>query len=256
MTSTPTSEWQGRHSDKDHLRQAVWEQLKIHQAARRDPVGHIPNFEKSEVAAAHLAVLNIWQQANVVKCNPDASQKPVRLQALQDGKLLYMAIPRLTKKQCFVALHQDALALKGIPLTQAANMRDALIYGRLVAFDEMQPIDLVVVGCVAVSRQGGRAGKGAGFADLELAMLQEGGLVQPETPIVTTVHALQVVDDLPMQAHDWPLDWIVTPQGAMATRTSLPRPTGLDWQALQPDQVKKIPVLRLLAQQQGQLPLA
>lgn len=251
MATSPSSEWAGRNADKDALRQEIWESLRHHQAAKRNPVGHIPNFVGSEIAAERLAALAIWQQAQVVKCNPDSPQKPVRLQALREGKLLYMAVPRLARKQCFVALHRDALEAKGVPLTKAANMRDALIHGRLVAFAEMQPIDLVIVGCVAVATTGGRTGKGAGFADLELAMLREGGLVQADTPIVTTVHELQVVagDRLPMQPHDWPLDWIVTPEQAIETHTQFPHPTGLDWDTLQPDQIQKIPVLRRLAQQ-------
>jgi len=252
--SSHSSQWAGRHADKDVLRQEIWTLLKTHHATKRDPVGHIPNFVGAEVAAARLAELAVWQQAQVVKCNPDAPQKSVRLQALRDGKRLYMAVPRLARKQCFVALHREALAAKEIPLTQAANMRDALIHGELVTFDDMQPINLVVVGCVAVTPTGGRTGKGAGFADLELAMLREGGLVQPDTPIVTTVHPLQVVagDRLPMQAHDWPLDWVVTPQKTLATQTTFARPSGLDWKSLQSDQIRKIPVLRLLAQQRSE----
>jgi 5-formyltetrahydrofolate cyclo-ligase len=248
--SPSASEWSGRNADKDALRQEIWTILKEHGAAKRNPVGHIPNFVGAEIAAERLAELAVWQQAKVVKCNPDSPQKPVRLQALRDGKLLYMAVPRLAKKKCFVALHRDALEAKGISLEKAANMRDALIHGQLVAFDEMQPIDLVIVGCVAVAPTGGRTGKGAGFADLELAMLREGALVQPETPIVTTVHDLQVVqgDRLPMQPHDWPLDWIVTPDQVIETKTAFHHPPGLDWDTLQPDQIQKIPVLRMLAQ--------
>ena len=87
--------------------------------------------------------------------------------------------PSLKRKKCFVELTAEALAEKGIPLKKAATMRSALIYGRLVSFEEMEPIDLVVVGCVAASPNGGRTGKGAGFADLELAMLAEHGLMQP-----------------------------------------------------------------------------
>jgi 5-formyltetrahydrofolate cyclo-ligase len=250
-TSSSTAEWSGRNADKDALRQEIWASLQTNQAAKRNPVGHIPNFVGAEIAAERLAALAVWQQARVVKCNPDSPQKPVRLQALREGKLLYMAVPRLAKKQCFVALHRDALEAQGIPLEKAANMRDALIHGQLVAFDEMQPIDLVIVGCVAVAPTGGRTGKGAGFADLELALLREGELVQPETPIVTTVHELQVVDGdrLPMQPHDWPLDWIVTPEQAIATQTAFPHPVGLDWDTLQADQIQQIPVLRMLAQQ-------
>jgi len=253
MTTISTAEWQGRHGAKDRLRQEIWAALQAHQAVKRDPVCHIPNFVEAATAATQLAALDVWQQARVVKCNPDAPQKPVRLQALAAGKLLYMAVPRLAKQQCFVALERETLEQKGIPLATAANRREALIHGQLVAFDEMQPIDLVVVGCVAVSPSGGRTGKGAGFADLELAMLREGGLVQSATPIATTVHPLQVVasDRLPMQPHDWPLDWIVTPEEAIATQTPYPRPSGLDWDALQPDQLQQIPVLKRLAQRQA-----
>lgn len=242
------TEWSGRHSDKDALRTEVWSLLKQKGVARRDPFGHIPNFVGAEQAAERLAALPIWQQAQVIKCNPDSPQKPVRLQALKDGKRLYMAVPRLTSKRCFVELSAADLQQRNIPLEEAATMRQALVHGRLVSFEEMQPIDLVLVGCVAVTCSGGRTGKGAGFADLELAMLKEFGLVQDATPIATTVHSLQVVEPsrLPMLAHDWALDWIVTPEAAIATQTNYPRPTGLDWNSIRPDQYQKIPILRSL----------
>ena len=47
---------------------------------------------------------------------------------------------------------------------------------------------------MAVNRDGVRLGKGAGYSDLEVALLQEAGLIDRDTTIVTTVHALQVVD--------------------------------------------------------------
>lgn len=248
MLDQPATEWSGRHADKDQLRHAVWSLLKQEQAAVRDPVGHIPNFVGAKEAADRLAALPIWRQAQVIKCNPDSPQMPVRLKALQEGKRLYMAVPRLTRRHCFVELTAEALQQQQVPLTAAATMRQALIHGRKVSFEEMQPIDLVVVGCVAVSQQGGRTGKGAGFADLELAMLKTFGLVQSHAPIVTTVHSLQIVpaDRLPMQPHDWALDWIVTPDEAIATQTTHSQPTGLDWDAIQPDQLQKIPILRQL----------
>lgn len=247
---TETS-WSGNHPEKDQLRAEIWALLKQQGATRRDPVGHIPNFVDAQRAAEQLAALPIWQAANVVKCNPDSPQMPVRLQALQAGKKLYMAVPRLTNRRCFVELTAEALQQQGVALKEAATMRQALIHGRLVSFEEMEPIDLVVVGCVAVTHKGGRTGKGAGFADLELAMLQQFGLVQPDTPIVTTVHSLQIVEasKLPMQAHDWALDWIVTPEAVIETRTTHPRPIGLDWQAIRPEQYQKIPILRKLREQ-------
>lgn len=244
------TEWSDRHPQKEQLRAEIWALLKDQKATRRDPVGHIPNFVGAEQAAAQLATLPIWQQAKVIKCNPDSPQKFVRLRALQEGKRLYMAVPRLTNKRCFVELTAEALQQKGISLEAAATMANALIHGRLVSFEEMAAIDLVVVGCVAATRAGGRTGKGAGFADLELAMLQMFGLVDQHTPIVTTVHPLQLVDHsrLPMQPHDWALDWVITPAEITPTNTPHPRPQGLDWDAIRPAQYQKIPILRKLQQ--------
>ena len=242
------TEWSGHHHDKDQLRSEIWSSLKENNASIHDPFGHIPNFVGSEKAAELLANLPIWQQAKAIKCNPDSPQIPVRLRALEDGKRLYMAVPRLRDDRCFVELTAEELHSRNIPLAEAAIAKTAVKCGRLVSFAEMQPIDLVIVGCVAVTRDGGRTGKGAGFADLELAMLAEFGLVKTDSPIVTTVHYLQIVADsrLPMQAHDWPLDWVVTPDEVIATNTIYPRPTGLNWDKLRAEQLATIPILRKL----------
>ena len=242
------TEWSGNHHEKDQLRAEIWSSLKQNNASIRDPFGHIPNFVGAEKAAELLTKLPIWQQAKTIKCNPDSPQIPVRLRALQDGKRLYMAVPRLTDDRCFVELTAEDLHKHNIPLAESAIARKALDCGKLVSFAEMEPIDLVIVGCVAVARNGGRTGKGAGFADLELAMLTEFGLVEIDTPIVTTVHSLQIVEDsrLPMQAHDWALNWIVTAEEIIETNTSYPRPTGLNWDSIRLEQLEQIPILRKL----------
>lgn len=248
MPQSAETLWSGRHRGKDELRAEVWLLLKEQGATVGDAFGHIPRFVGAEQAAERLAALSIWRRARVIKCNPDSAQAPVRLRALQDGKRLYMAVPRLKKVRCFVELTAEHLRRRGVNLEKAMSSRGAMRHGRLVALDEMQPVDLVVTGCVAVTRDGGRTGKGAGFADLELGMLREFGLVGPDTPILTTVHPLQIVEDarLPMQSHDSALDWIITPGQAIETRTPYPQPTGLDWETVRPEQLKTIPVLRQL----------
>ncbi|WP_088890569.1 5-formyltetrahydrofolate cyclo-ligase [Leptolyngbya ohadii] len=245
------TEWGGYDPAKDELRSQIWTALKQQGICRRDPIGHIPNFQGAIEAAERLATLPVWQQAKVIKCNPDAPHIPVRLKALQEDKRLYMAVPRLTNRRCFVELTAEALEAKGIDLAEVAIARNALRCGRFVSFEEMEPIDLVTVGCVAVARSGGRTGKGAGFADLELAMLKRFGLVQDNTPIVTTVHSLQIVPDdrLPMQSHDWAVNWIVTPDEAIETQVAFPRPSGLMWERIRPEQYKKIPILRKLREE-------
>ncbi|TAF55452.1 MAG: 5-formyltetrahydrofolate cyclo-ligase [Oscillatoriales cyanobacterium] len=231
------TDWIGYHQDKDKLRTEIWSLLKQQAASVGDPFGHIPNFVGAELAAERLASLPIWQQAKTIKCNPDSPQIPVRMRALQDGKRLYMAVPRLTDDRCFVELTAEDLQRQSVSIAESAIARKALSCGKLVSFEEMEPIDLAIVGCVAVARNGGRTGKGAGFADLQI-----------DTPIVTTVHSLQIVEDsrLPMQPHDWALNRIVTAEDVIETNTSYPRPTGLNWDSLRSEQLAQIPILRKL----------
>jgi 5-formyltetrahydrofolate cyclo-ligase len=244
--------WIGYHHDKDKLRTEIWSLLKQQAASIGNPFGHIPNFIGAELAAEKLANLPIWKQAKTIKCNPDSAQIPVRMRALQDGKHLYMAVPRLTDTRCFVELTAEDLQRQNVSISESAIARKALACGKLVSFAEMESIDLVIVGCVAVTRNGGRTGKGAGFADLELAMLTEFGLVKIDMPIVTTVHPLQIVEDsrLPMQAHDWALNWIVTAEEVIETNTIYPRPIGLNWDSMRSEQLEQIPILRKLRKQE------
>ncbi len=237
--------WEGRNSTKDALRSEVWSTLESEGYAIGSVWSRIPNFTGAEQAAARLAELPIWKNAQVVKSNPDAPQIPVRLRALQEGKLLYTPVPELVKDFPFLELDPAVLRQRGVPFEVAATSDGALEHGRKVNFQDMQPFDLVVVGCVAVTRNGGRTGKGGGFADLELGIFREMGLVNPGTPIVTTVHPLQVVENerVVMVAHDSALDWIITPDEVIETRTPYPQPRGVHWEAIQPDQYANIPFL-------------
>lgn len=243
-----SARWQGRNTDKDLLRRQVWHALADGAASVGEVRGHIPNFVGAEAAAQRLVALPIWEAARVVKANPDAAQAPVRLRALQDGKRLYMPIPELKENLPFVRLDPDDLRGRGIAFEEVARHQGAVVHGRKVRWDEMEPLDLAVTGCVAVTRDGARTGKGAGFADIELGIMAALGLVGPGTPILTTVHPLQVCDDdsLVMLAHDWPLDWIITPDEVIETRTPYPRPPGILWEHVQPDQFRDIPFLATL----------
>jgi 5-formyltetrahydrofolate cyclo-ligase len=250
MSDIVQTEWSGYHQDKDALRSAIWKRLDEGGVSPREPYGHIPSFIGAEEAAARLAALPIWQNAQVIKSNPDTAHVPLRLRALQEGKRLYMAVPRLTTERCFVELTAEAMAAKDVPLAEVAAWQGAMAHGNYVRPDEMPPIDLVLVGCVAVTRGGARIGKGAGFADLELGMLREFGLMTSETPVVAAVHPYQIVADgtIPMDAHDSPLNWLVTPDEVIETHTQLPQPQGLAWDLIREEQIASIPFLRLLSE--------
>ncbi|GIG01020.1 5-formyltetrahydrofolate cyclo-ligase [Catellatospora citrea] len=112
-----------------------------------------------------------------------------------------------------------------------------------VEVDHMRPVDLIIAGSVAVNRRGVRVGKGAGYSDIEVALLTEAGLIGPSTVIVTTVHPLQILDDdLPETEHDFSLDLIVTPDEVI--RCAPPRrPNGIVAAHLTPEKIRAIPAL-------------
>jgi len=68
------------------------------------------------------------------------------------------------------------------------------------------------------------------------------------TPIVTTVHELQVVDlDIPVTAHDIPVDYIVTPKRVIKTDTKHKKPTGILWSYLTQDKIATVPIIQTLS---------
>jgi 5-formyltetrahydrofolate cyclo-ligase len=220
---------------KQAVRERIWDLLQREGAARFPGArGRIPNFRGAEQAAARLAELEPWHNAQTIKANPDAPQLPVRRQARRDNKTLYMAVPRLTEPKPFVLVQGDP------------TIKRAIKEGRPLAVTELDPIDLVVCGTVAVNRhRGTRVGKGGGYSDLELALLTERGLVTDDTTIATTVHPLQLTDDdLPETEHDFRVDLIVTPDEVIAIpKRHRKRSPGILWDHLDADKRSTIPVL-------------
>ena len=254
MDDASQARWAGRNARKDELRSRVWGEL-VERGVNVGPVhSRIPNFAGAGLGAVRVASLPIWQRAAVVKSNPDPPQIPVRLRALYDGKLLYMPVPELTLGFPFVLLDPGELERKGISFELAATSQGAVSHGKPVAFEDMLPMDLVVVGCVAVTRAVGRTGGGGGFAVFVLGILRELGTVKAPTPVVTTVHSCQVVPDeeIVMLDHDSPLDWIATDADLVETRTAYGQPRGVAWDVVQADQFAGIPFLNDLRERLAQ----
>ncbi|MFB6139887.1 MAG: 5-formyltetrahydrofolate cyclo-ligase [Halosimplex sp.] len=227
--------------DKQSLRERVWDDLADSGEARFPfpPHGRIPNFAGADAAAERLAGLPEWAAADRLKANPDAPQLPVRRRALEAGKTVYMAVPCLRDERCFYRLDPGALA----DPDAAATVSGVDDHAEQVGPDAVDRVDLVVVGSVAVSLDGARVGKGEGYSDLEFAVLTELGLVDEATTVATTVHESQVREGIEPDAHDVPLDLIVTPGSVIRTETPHERPDGIDWDALDDERIAEIPVL-------------
>ena len=229
-------------SDKQSVRERIWQRIDSDPDVRtpRSAWGRIPGFAGAEAAAARLAELPEWRAAAVLKLNPDTPQLPVRVLAIEQGKLLYMAVPRLASPLPFFALEKGNL---GVPAAEAATIEGSARHGVPTRLLDMLPIDLIVCGSVAVSSSGVRIGKGAGYADLEFALLLDLGLINEQTAIATSVHDVQVLDEaLPETRHDFRVDWIATPTRLLSC-PRVPRPPGLLWQELEPAQIAAIPAL-------------
>lgn len=231
-----------RFEDKASARDYVWRQLERLGLAAYPfpPRGRIPNFRDAREAAMKLFQAPLLANAKRIKVNPDSPQRHVRAEALRRGIAVYVPTPRLAGG--FMVL--DPATIPTELAWQAAARANWQRFATPVALKELPRLDAIVTGCVAVTPAGKRAGKGAGYSDLEFAILRELG--HPPVPVATTVHDVQVVDDFPAAPHDQPLSLVATPTRLIEVPEPLPAPAGIDWSSLPDDALDAMPVLREL----------
>ena len=227
---------------KAEIRKRVWDELERKDIATfpRPVFGRIPNFKGSDAAARKLAELDEFKSAKTLKVNPDAPQRMVRYLTLGAGKLLVMPPPRLRSKLNLL----DPNTIPKNSLYKASTISGAFTYGKPLELDTKFKVDFVVMGSVAVSKSGARLGKGEGYAELEYAMLKTVGAIDENVPVATTVHDIQLVDDIPSEDHDVPLDIIVTPTKIIRTNVKLTKPQGIIWSKVTEEMLEKMPILR------------
>lgn len=99
------------------------------------------------------------------------------------------------------------------------------------------------MGSVAVATNGSRIGKGEGYSEIEYGILRELGLVEEDVPVFTTVHSIQVVENLPQDPYDVSVDCIATPERATRTNRMRKRPKGIFWDRVSGKMIEEMPVL-------------
>jgi 5-formyltetrahydrofolate cyclo-ligase len=77
--------------------------------------------------------------------------------------------------------------------------------GARLGVDAVLAADVVVVPALAVDRHGNRLGRGRGYYDR--------ALVSVVAPIVAVVYDEELLDDVPIDAHDHPVDAVLRPAG-------------------------------------------
>lgn len=226
---------------KDQIRKRIWSKMvELNISKFPPPFGRIPNFVGAEHAAKKLFTTDLWKNAKTVKVNPDSPQAPVRLKALEDNKTLIMPTPRI--KQGFLLLEPKLIPKEKFSF--ASTIRGAFIFGKKVQIKELPDIDLVIVGSVAVNMLGERVGKGEGYSEIEWALVREEGKVSDNTPVVTTVHDIQVIEErFEIKDYDLPVDWIITPTKIIKTNPVPVKPKQIYWNMLSENKIKEIPIL-------------
>ncbi len=230
--------------EKTRLRRLIWDLMERSNISRfpRPVYGRIPNFVGAEEAAKKALSLNEWRRALVVKVNPDSPQRPLRELALQEGKKVIMATPRL--RQGFIMI--DPAIIPKSMVRFASTIKGAFKLGRLLRLTEIPPIDMIITGCVAVDRRGNRLGKGGGYAEIEYAILRELDVIDENIPVITTVHDIQIVDHIPREDHDLTVDVILTPTKTLKIEPRPPKPKGIYWNLLADK--KDLPLIKELRQ--------
>lgn len=230
---------------KAEIRQSVWAAMEERGVSRppKPIVERIPNFVGAEAACDKASRLPEFLRSSVIKINPDSPQTHARFLALSMGRILIMPTPRL--REGFLLL--DPRKIPRDKLREASTIRGSFTWGSKIRLRDVPKVDLVVVGSVAVNMRGARVGKGGGYADLEYGILRELGVVDESTPVITTVHDIQVLEtEIPMEEHDISVDVIATPSKIMRITRIYEKPRGIYWDKLDRRTYREIPVLREL----------
>lgn len=139
---------------KTSIRRKVWEHLEKNKLVNfpRPVYGRIPNFKGCELAAAKVVELDEFKSAQNIKVNPDKPQEPVRFAVLEHQKHLFVPIPRLASGLLkHILLPEDCNKEK---IRQCVSRKGIEESGKDVGIADDVKIDLVVLGSVAVSREG------------------------------------------------------------------------------------------------------
>ncbi|BFZ20905.1 hypothetical protein BsWGS_23944 [Bradybaena similaris] len=237
------------------IRRKIWDYLEENNLVNAPRPCHyrIPNFENAIAANDKLATLEVFKQAQTVKVNPDKPQEQARFLVLEAGKELVLLNQKypLSASQKRIGLLNRVVPPEGADkdkLRHCCTSQGVKECSAEISLDDKVKIDLLVVGSVAVSRNGFRIGKGKGFADLEYAMMRTWGAIDESTIVVTSVHDSQIVDipaDL-VGEHDLSVDYILTPTEIIETKHGRSKPQGVIWNHLEVNKFFQIPVLKQL----------
>jgi 5-formyltetrahydrofolate cyclo-ligase len=235
------------------IRQQIWEKLRP--VAKPDSRFHldfaefIPDFIGSERAVERVMDQPFYR-GRYVFVTPDNGLADLRRRMLEDDKTLVVSTYGIYRG--FMLLDPSTIPAGQLPF--AASLDGMELFGTpisLAALTSRGPFDFMVTGASAVSLNGVRFGKGHGFFDLEWGMFTDVGIAHENTSVTAVVHDVQVVEEnlIPSET-DILVDHIATPE-RFITASRAPRPHGIKWNLLSPQQLAATPPLQELRAMRG-----
>lgn len=158
---------------------------------------------KAETASAVFALLEScpeFQNAHkilVYHALPDELPTQDFLQQWADGKQLYL--PRVNGEELDILLYSQESLHKGAFNILEPDGNECT---------DVETLDLIIVPAVAFDRRGNRLGRGKGFYD---RLLQKA-----KCPKIGIAYHFQLLDEIPAEPHDIPMDKIITEQGIIS----------------------------------------
>lgn len=138
-----------------------------------------------------------------------------------------IALARAAGKRTYLPVLQPGNGLRfaeWLPHGRLRRNRLGLLEPTIKIFRAAHRLDLVLMPLVGFDRRGGRLGMGGGFYDRSFAFLKQqkqdrGNEGQKRRPrLIGLAHALQQVDDLPVEAWDVPMAAVATDRGWIKIR--------------------------------------
>ena len=236
------------------LNERVWDRLR--RVAKPDSRLHFnfarmhPDFDGADQAAAHVM---------------EACTVPPRIAFVVPDGALATARERLLLAGCRLVVSTfcmlrgfrllDPAHLSATDLAFAATLDGLERFGTSLSVADLAALgrmDLVLTGAAAVAENGVRFGQGYQYFDLEWGLLSTVGVVAEGTLLGAVVHDVQVTSDRiePLSREAVP-DFIATPTRLIRVRHRPKRPTGIDWTAIDPDDLEAMPPMVELQRAQG-----
>jgi len=171
-----------------------------------DAISPADRLIKSQQLAKYLLDSDLYQSATAILCYAalptEISLDPFIKHALADGK-----------RVCIPAIDWASKTMSPAQIRNLDTDLETGRYGVRAPIDgcplvEPSDIDLILIPGLAFDRSFNRLGRGAGFYDRMIESLPT-----PRPPLIGVCFASQILDTVPTEPHDHPMDRVITEIG-------------------------------------------